>query len=158
MSIRARMARSTRPRSSPTRTSALVALLLAGCGDPPTTCESWHQWGGDPEHAGASCVAGQPLGKQLADIIYDPFIPQEVADAQGDLLVHYQAPLLDGDDIFMMAKGGTYTPCQTANDQPACFLPTEMFRLDSQVWSEKLYRWDDAGLLYEKRSFDSDWK
>ena len=34
----------------------------------------WPQWGRTPQHAGAAPVAGQPLERILADVVYDPFV------------------------------------------------------------------------------------
>jgi hypothetical protein len=94
----------------------------------------------------------------LADMIYDPFISQEVADARGDLVVHYQAPLIDGDDLYMMTKKGSYTPCHTGTDGPSCAEPDEMYRLNSQIWSEQHFTIGQDGTLALQWSFDSDWK
>ena len=69
-------------------TAAIVAA------SPPP---DWPQWGRNPQHASSSPVLGQPLSAIVADIVYDPFAPQEVAEGDGGLLVHYPAPLLEGD-------------------------------------------------------------
>jgi outer membrane protein assembly factor BamB len=76
-----------------------------------------------------------------------------LADLDGVLLVHYQVPLLAGDDVYQMTKGGTYTPC----DAPPAEACTDLYRLNTQVWIENAYRWDD-GELVERWSFASDWK
>jgi outer membrane protein assembly factor BamB len=136
----------------------VLASLIAACSDAGPNCDSWLQWGKDAAHAGDSCVSGQPLDTALADLVYDPFTPQEVADAGGDLIIHYQAPLIDGDDVYMMTKTGAYTPCNTVAGQADCFEPVEMFRLHTQVWTERAYRWSESGELVERWSFDSDWK
>src|SRR5215510_10393208 len=108
-----RRARSAPVRSRYARGEMLRTLLLTGvlaaCGDssraidgggdipiPSAECDSWRQWGNSASHAGASCVRGQPLHTMLSEMIYDPFLAQEVADGRGDLFVHYQAPLIDG--------------------------------------------------------------
>ena len=64
---------------------------------------SWTQWSKDPQHTGQINVAGQGLNNVLADVVYDPFVDTEKnpANGDGDLLVHYQTPLTDGDDVFM---------------------------------------------------------
>src|ERR1051326_6277616 len=100
---------------------AVLAIVIAACSDPGSNCESWRQWGNDSAHAGDSCVSGQPLDTALADIVYDQFTPQEEADESGELIIHYQAPLIDGDDVYMMAKAGAYTPCNTVAGQTNCF-------------------------------------
>jgi len=137
---------------------SLMLVLAAACGDNDDTCSSWRQWGNSASHEGASCVAGQPLGSAAADMVFDPFIAQEEVDAGGDLVVHYQAPLVDGDMVYMMAKSGTYTPCVVDPDgNPECFL-SDPYRLNTEVWQEQAFEWQPDGTLAMKWSFDSDWK
>src|SRR5713101_4916841 len=85
----------------------------------------WPQWGQGPEHRGSVSVAGQPIAAQLANVIYDPLLPEEQAFAGGDLVAHYQVPLLDGQDVFMEFKTGTYS-------RP----------FNSQVWQEARLHWE----------------
>jgi outer membrane protein assembly factor BamB len=140
-----------------------IAMILAACGDnhrvedPAPGCDAWHQWGNNASHDGASCVSGQPLRAVLSSTVYDPFLAQEVADASGDLLVHYQSPLIDGDDLYMMTKHGTYTPCNTGSDGPSCGDPDELYRLRSQIWAEQRFAISPSGALALQWSFDSDW-
>src|SRR5262245_62616258 len=75
---------------------------------------SWTQWGRDPQHWGFVPVAGQLPSRILADVVYDPFSEQEQAEAAGTLLTHFQAPLVDGRDVFMTFKTGTYLSCNPA--------------------------------------------
>ncbi len=141
-----------------------IAVLLAACGDnhgfesPSPGCDAWHQWGNNASHDGSSCVSGQPLHTALSSMVYDPFLPQETADAGGNLLVHYQAPLIDGDDLYMMTKHGTYTPCNLGSNGPSCGDPDELHRLDSQIWAEQRFVISPSGALAQQWSFDSDWK
>lgn len=143
----------------------LLAAALAACGDnsrvegvADTGCDAWRQWGNSASHGGASCVRGQPLHAMLSEMVYDPFLAQEVADGRGDLFVHYQAPLIDGDDLYMMAKKGTYTPCNPGANGPSCNAPDELYRLRSQIWSEQHFVIAGDGTLSPGWSFDSDWK
>jgi len=105
---------------------------------------TWPQWGHDQNHSGSVNVAGQNLNAVLADIIYDPFVPQEKApeNGDGDLLVHYQTPLVDGNNVYMEFKTGTYTSMTT---------------WESQTWNEKKLSWV-GGNLVEQWNFASDWK
>src|SRR2546423_7387648 len=104
----------------------------------------WPQWAHDQQHTGRINVAGQNLNNVLADIVYDPFVEQEKApdSGDGDLLVHYQTPLVDGNDVYMEFKSGTYTSITT---------------WESQTWNEKKLSWV-GGQLTEQWSFQSDWK
>jgi hypothetical protein len=100
----------------------------------------WPQWGQNPQHQGFTGAFGQPIQSQLADIIYDPLVPQEQAFTGGELLAHYQVPILDGQDVFMEFKTGDYS-------NP----------FNSQVWHEKRLHWE-GGQLVTKWDFTTDWK
>jgi outer membrane protein assembly factor BamB len=115
----------------------LVLLLL------PSTAlaQSWNQWGGGPRHDGSLPVYAQPLRERLADVVYDPFVDSEMAEAGGSLLVHYQTPLSDGNDLFMAVKGGTYTG---------------FISWDTQTWSVRKFEWQ-RGVLVELWTATSDW-
>jgi outer membrane protein assembly factor BamB len=146
-----------------------IAALTIGCtghsgstGNEPG-CDSWQQWGNSASHQGASCVRGQPLDTRLSDMVYDPFVADELADTsgadtRGALFIHYQAPLIDGDGLYMMTKSGTYTPCHAGSDGPSCGDPDEIYRLNSQIWSEQAFAIGANGQLALQWSFDSDWK
>ena len=108
-------------------TSALSLSLSA---------QDWSQWGRNPQHSGNVAVTGQLPNRQIADFVADPFVAEEQALSNGDLLVHYQATLVDGDDVFMLVKTG---------------------QVSSQVWNEVRLHWVD-GALVESWRFASDWK
>jgi hypothetical protein len=118
-------------------TIALTVLVLLA--DESGTF-NWPQWGQNPQHQGFVGVAGQPIKSQLANVIYDPLVPDEQAFTGGELLAHYQVPLLDGQDVFMAFKTGDYS-------NP----------FNSQVWHEKRLHWE-GGQLVEKWDFTTDWK
>ena len=126
------------------RRSSLVLFAVLLTASLPAWSQDWQQWGKNPQHTGATNVVGQHANRILDDVIYDPFVEAEKADpfAGGDLLAHYQAPLLDGDDVFMEFKTGAYTDIQHWN---------------TQIWNEKKLDWDH-GHLVEKWTFTSDWK
>ncbi|MFN2624097.1 MAG: hypothetical protein ABR611_14770, partial [Chthoniobacterales bacterium] len=71
--------------------------------------DGWPQWMQNPQHTGFLNVVGQSLNKILANIVYDPLVPDEQAHAGGDLLAHYQVPLVEGNDVYMESKAGSYT-------------------------------------------------
>src|SRR5438067_9466738 len=123
------------------------ALLFAVCNltlGLTLALAQWPQWAHDQQHTGAVNVAGQNLNAVLADIVYDPFVAQEKApeNGDGDLLIHYQTPLVDGNNVYMEFKTGTYTSITT---------------WESQTWNEKKLSWV-GGNLVEQWSFQSDWK
>ena len=78
------------------------ALLLAAT-------LSWPQLGHDATHNGTTTVDAQPLLTILADFIHDPFVERERND-EGDLQNHYAVPLIDGNDVYMATKSGTFFP------------------------------------------------
>ena len=131
---------------------ALVALAQA-----PTT--GWPQWGQNPQHQGFVQTIGQGATSILADQVYDPFTAAEERDTGGDLLVHYQVPIVDGDDVFMEFKSGRFIEC----NPPGSGIPPQgetdcgISAWNSQIWNQKRLHWEN-GSLVEKWTFQSDWK
>lgn len=138
--------------------AGLLCMALAACGGgmqttnppppPPPTAPApsnmpfWAEWGAGPLHEGMVAVAGQSPTQQLAKITYDPFVSQEQAANEGELVVHYQATLTDGNDVYMMSKSGTYTGASSWT---------------SMTWNEIRYTWE-SGVLTTIWTFASDWK
>ncbi len=125
---------------------ALVcALALAICnvtlGLASAFGQAWPQWGRDPQHTGSINVVGQNLNQNLVNIVYDPLVPDEMEATGDDLLAHYQAPLVDGNDAYMMFKGGTFSASNNA----------------TQIWGENKFTWIGSQLV-QVWSFTSDWK
>lgn len=128
---------------------------------PPSNTPIWAQWGSNPQHAGMVNVVGQNLSSKLADIQYDPFVEQEKAEqaplyGEGVLTVHYQAPITDGNDVYMIMKTGTYNSCNPAGDWTngtACG-PNDW---NTMTWNEARFSWEN-GSLVEIWCFKSDWK
>jgi outer membrane protein assembly factor BamB len=143
-----------------------LSLLCLSCGDEESVSPryhldapaGWSQWGKTAAHVGNSDAAGQHLRRTLATIVYDPFVLEEKSEAFGDILVHYQTPLVDDADVFMEAKSGTYVPCppQPEDGPPPVGPPCGSAAWDKQDWSEKRFTWE-SGALVEKWSFKSDW-
>ena len=104
------------------------------------TTSSWTEWGQNPAHTSSVPNTGQDLNEILANLVYDPLIPDETA-ASGDLLVHYQVPLVDGNDVFMEFKSGVFN----ANTY------------SSEIWGENRFTWQN-GQLVQVWSYSSDWK
>lgn len=108
----------------------------------PANAPFWSQWGANPQHAGMVGAVGQNAATQLADIVYDPFVSQEQSASNGELTVHYQAPITDGNDVYFMTKSGTYTGANSWS---------------TQQWNEARYTWI-SGTLTPVWTFASDWK
>src|SRR5947209_6478270 len=121
-----------------------MASLAAALKAPPTPPPDWPQWGRNAQHAGMAAAAGQPATRVLADVVSDPFVDQEVGGplSPGDLLVHYQAPLVAGADVFMAGKSGDFTGGAT---------------WETQTWNERKLHWQGTRLVAQW-SFASDWK
>jgi Viral BACON domain len=126
---------------------ATITVTLA-VASPPSNTPFWAQWGANPQHTGMVSVNGQSPASQLADIVYDPFVTMEQAEnagagGDGDLTVHYPAPITDGNDVYFMTKTGTYTPCKPAGawaNGAACGPNT----WSTEVWNAVRYSWITA--------------
>jgi hypothetical protein len=171
------------PEHPPRRSSrALVATVIATClgacqvGDldppPPATdiahhgendddnhdddvqraCD-WSQMGGDPEHTGAACREASHFDRISAHLTFDPFVAKELADSFGNLLAHFQAPLLVDNDVYMELKSGTYNRC---NEVPRG-VPCGRRGRNTQVWTERAFHWSHGELVADW-TFASDWK
>ena len=140
---------------------AMVTVTFTVGSQTASTSPFWQQWGANPQHTGMVPVAGQSLNNKLADIIYDPFIDQEKAEnvpvfGEAVLTVHEQAPITDGNDVYMVVKSGNYVSCNPAGDWTngtACG-PNAW---DTMIWNEVRFSWVD-GQLAQAWSFASDWK
>jgi outer membrane protein assembly factor BamB len=116
-----------------------VVLLALVCSNVDA---QWSQIGANPKHTGSVPVAAQPLLHLLSDITYDPFVAQELEATGGGLVVHYQVPLVDGDDVYMEFKSGQYTAPE---------------HWETQIWSIHDLRWQN-GALADHWTAMSDWK
>jgi hypothetical protein len=125
-----------------------------------STTPFWPQWGANPRHTGMVAVTGQSLNETLANIVYDPFVSQEKAEnaplfGEAVLTVHEQAPITDGNDVYMVMKMGTYNSCSPPGNWTtgaACGPNT----WNTMEWCEVRFSWVN-GQLAQAWSFDSDW-
>jgi len=117
---------------------ATAGVLLSGS---VAQAQSWPQWALNAQHTGQVSVAGQPLNRILASIVYDPLVPAEMAANQGDLLAHYQVPLIDGINVYMEFKSGKYNKNNYS----------------TETWGENGFQWQN-GKLAQTWSFASDWE
>lgn len=137
------------------RLPLVAALALAACSSANRTpCNGWTQWSQGASHAGEVCVAGQAPAKILASVQVDPFANAETVLAGGDILVHYQVPLVVDDDVYTLHKLGDYSlPCQQPAD--GSYVPCHFW--DTQIWTEEHWRWSGDELKFDW-SVGSDWK
>jgi hypothetical protein len=125
-----------------------------------STSPFWQEWGANPQHTGMVPVAGQALTSTLANVTYDPFVDQEKAEnapvfGEADLTVHYQAPITDGNDVYMVMKTGSYNSCNPAGaweNGAACGPNT----WNTMIWNETRFSWVD-GVFVQAWNFVSDW-
>jgi hypothetical protein len=127
-----------------TRIRQVFVLSFAVCsislGLAAAFADGWPQWAQNPQHTGFLNVVGQNLNKILANIVYDPLVPDEQAHNDTDLLVHYQTPLVEGNDVYMESKAGSYTEGTYA----------------TQTWHQNKFTWQGKNLV-KQWTFDSDW-
>lgn len=111
----------------------LVSSTVAG--------QEWPQWGGNPQHGSRVNIVGQSLDRNFVSFLYDSLVNQEVFFSNGSLLAHYQAPLVDGNDVYMMNKTGVFDTRNFA----------------TQNWFESKYAWRGNDLV-QSWQFATDWK
>jgi outer membrane protein assembly factor BamB len=127
-------------RRTPLIVGALFAAAAASLVAVVPPAPSWPQWAQNPQHTGFLDVRAQDLNRIIADFVYDPLVPQEQALNGGDLLVHYQVPLVEGNDVYMESKAGNYNKGTYS----------------SQSWHQNRLTWVN-GVLTKVWTFDSDW-
>jgi hypothetical protein len=113
------------------------------------------QWAQNPQHTGMVGVTGASFQGSQADIVYDPFVAQEQAESEGELLAHYQAVLVDGSDFYMEVKSGTYPSCSPPGSWTggAACGPNAW---DQLQWGVVRYTWQ-GGSAASVWTFQSDW-
>ncbi len=136
--------------SSPPDASSPFTLQL----DCDAGSDGWQQWALEGDHRGATCAAGQPLSAILYTDVVDPNAGAEKKESGGELLVHYQEPLLAGSDVYMEHKDGSYLPCSPPGSGGAgC--GANQWAL--QTWGEQAYHWGSNNQLMKDWSYWSDW-
>jgi hypothetical protein len=130
------------------RGAHLTPVLAQGLAD-------WSQWGRTAQHSGATPAVGQSPNNKLGNITFDPFVDQEQAETFGDLLAHYQAPLVDGSNVFLEIKTGIYVSCHPPGSGHP--FPCGPDAWDQQIWNERAFVWQ-GGSLVQLWNFESDWK
>src|ERR1700690_2359413 len=105
----------------------------------------WAQWGRTAQHSGATPAIGQSPNNKLADITFDPFVSQEQAESGGDLLAHYQAPLVDGSKVLLGYKTGTYVSCNPPGSGHP--FPCGPDAWSSEIWNERAFVWQGTSLV-----------
>jgi hypothetical protein len=119
------------------KTLFVCALLFAL----PLFADNWPQFGKDSQHSGQITVAGQNVTAIRAQVTVDTNSQAELSET-GDLLAHYQAPIVDQQELYMEFKSGPYNG---------------IHNWQTQSWGIKRYHFN-GGSYVERWSFASDWK
>lgn len=127
------------------RLSWLVVVSLATL-SLPLAAQEWPQWSLNAQHTGSVRTSGQNLYQNFVNLQYDFVVDQEMSETfalygESVLLAHFQAPLIDGNDAYMMTKSGPYN----------------IHNYGTQKWGETKFTWQN-GTLVPVWTFDSDWK
>ena len=120
----------------------LVFLLIFTLSTLPLSAQDWSQWGRTARHDNASAAIGQPLDRIASRLVLDPFAGAEQAASDGDLYVHYSVPLIDGNDLFVVQKSGTFS---------------DPNRWESQIWNVTSLR-RSGSTLDQRWTRATDWK
>jgi hypothetical protein len=116
-----------------------IATALLVCAAASAAFAAWPQFGRDPQHTGSTPVTAQSLGKVLAQIVMDPFVSDEISPG-GSLFVHYAAPLIDGNELFVELKSGSFNG-----------------DWETQSWAVQSFQWT-GNQLVARWIAASDWK
>jgi Bacterial Ig-like domain (group 3) len=148
------IARENASKSGFILTVLCTAFLLFPTVSSAQNSAGWLQWGQNPQHTGFLNVPGQSLQAKLSDQVFDPFTSQEMAESGGGLLMHYQQPLVNGSNVYMMFKTGTYNSCDPpGSGQPFPCGPNDW---NTEVWNETDLQWQN-GQLVPVWNFATDW-
>jgi outer membrane protein assembly factor BamB len=144
--------------------AALVSAVIACSSNGPAAprpqldCSAttdWTQTGRAPDHAGTVCASGVPLSSGVSTFVLDPHLDQETGEERGALLVHYQVPLVVGDDVYVAVKTGSYVSCTPAGSRKP--FPCGPDAWGQQVWNEQHLVWQ-GGKLVSTWTVPTDWK
>ena len=153
---------------TPTPTPSPSPTLPPG----PVFGPTWGQWAESQLHQGyVDFIAGQNPQALLADILYDPFVPDYQAVSDGELLTHYQVTLIGGDWIYQMKKEGFFTgfsgnkrslaDLRGAADDDNSTLSSSPLVTNTLIWAESAYKWEpqpgNSRRLALQWTFRSDW-
>ena len=121
----------------------------------------WMQWGQNWAHTGATCAPAQSLDRSLVQVVFDPFVDLEIAEAEGllqreGLFAHYAAPLVQGDDAYIAVKAGNYEPCTP----PGSRTPDGLWlrRMGQSGLDHPAPRLERGACWNFRDTFESDWK
>ena len=145
---------------------AVLPFALAACHHHPATppivpdldCDGgsagWPQWALGASHTGTTCASGQPLSTILFTDVVDENVANEKIENDGELLVHYQEPIISGSDVYMEHKAGQYIPCTPpGSGNPGCGPQAWAW----QTWGERAYQWGANNILSKQWDYSSDW-
>jgi len=131
-----------------TKSTGIFLVILCGLVFFPlfAAAQDWPQWALNAQHNTQVSVVGDSPNQNLVNLVYDPLVPTEMQASldnfgSADLLAHFQAPLVNGNDVYMMFKQGPY----------------DFFNFSTQTWGETKYSWSGNSLV-QQWQFTSDWK
>ena len=104
--------------------------------------QNWPQWGANAQHDSSTTVVARAIDHIEQQVVIDPLADQIETLSGGFLIAHYPVPVIDGDDVVVLRKGGTLTAFATR---------------DSQSWSVVGMRRVN-GQLIDRWKYESDWK
>ena len=135
----------TMPSTQPAAAAATIEIEAGGVASAVQTTlavgTGWPQWAQNPQHTSNPSVVGQSLNQILADIVYDPLVPQEQSANYDELVAHFQVPLVDGNDVYMEYKSGSYSAST----------------FSTEIWGENKFTWQNGQLVLDW-GYASDWK
>ncbi len=135
--------------------AVIASAFSYAADDSAKSTVDWPQWARTSLHNSSTHALGQSPKVKLADITYDPFVKQEKAEASGELLAHYQVPLVDGNSVFLEYKTGKYVSCNPpGSGHPYPCGPDDW---NTEIWNERAFIWKN-GALVKTWNFQSDWK
>ena len=119
----------------------------------PAFAQSWTQWGQNPRHSGAVNVVGQRQTGLISQYAYDHLADRMRADFGGNLLTHYMAPLVDGDEVYTLTRGeSTWVSCRSG------VIPCGTQRWNQMEWGVTKLQSSADNKLDKQWSFLSNWK
>jgi hypothetical protein len=114
--------------------------------------QGWPQWGGSPRHDGSTAAVARKLDVIEAKVVVDPFADAAEAVSGGSLLAHYPVPLVDGDDLIVLRKSGSFTTLRTR--ETMAWNVVDLRRVNGQLVTQWTYASDWKPVPYGSPSWE----